>query len=188
MYFLLIPGDRDTYPTLELVTDYSNNFWVRGEPFQEDVPILEFQFDPAEREMTWLDFLRPAANIPLVSPRLREALVTAGIDNIDYYPAEIHAVGSNEIHHYFAANVIGVLEAVNRGQSEFDAFSDSDLLISNFYALSIDEAKPKGARLFRLAESRRIIIADQQIRDTVTAGAFTGIEFIEPESWDCFAA
>ncbi|SRR6266496_6667896 len=185
MLYLLLPQD-DLYPVIELVTPIDNLFWATGERFRLNVERLDFEFDP-EGLMTWADYIRPAPNIPLVSDKLRETWSAVGVDNIDYYTARVMNRSTGETRPYHAANVIGLLPAVDRAQSAFQPLDDHDFLIEDFERLVVDEKRVQGQLAFRLAEHSAVLLVDQRLKDISEREGLTGLQFVRPEDWDGFA-
>jgi hypothetical protein len=172
------------YPLLRLVTPLAKPFWATGRKIPPSVPLLDFEFE-VDGASQWLDFLKATA-IPLFSPRMRATLQGCGVDNIDYYPARVHNLKTDEIRDYHAANVIGRVECVDRKQSKFQPVADSRISISSFESLVLDEQKIRGLKLFRSAEYGLLLLIDESVKERLEAEGLSGLMFIKPLDWDGF--
>lgn len=184
MPFLVFPQD-ELYPTVELTTPIEELSWVRGRPLDETIPELVFELD-GKRSFVWPDFIRPGPNIPLVSPKLRAALERSGVDNIEYFPARVVDRSTREQRPYFGANIIGLVRALDREQSEFMPYDDNPDVALTIDRLVVDTTQFDGMRLFRLAEFDLLIVVDDALKAELEQQAVTGIDFVAPEDWDGF--
>jgi uncharacterized protein DUF1629 len=109
------------------------------------------------------------------SPRLRAALVSAGVDNIDYYPARlVHPSLGAVSDDYLLVNVLGLVRAVGEAKSMTAAF------VKQF---TIDEHRAGDLRLFRLEESPTLIVIDSAVKAEIEKTNLDGV-FIQPtQAW-----
>lgn len=184
MAFLMFSAG-ELYPLVELTTPIEELSWVRGRPLDMTIPELGFAMD-AGRSFAWPDFIRPGPNIPLFSPRLREALDAGGVDNIEYFPARVLNRSTGEQRPYFAANVIGLLRAMDRDQSQFMPYEDNPDVALTIDRLVIDDSRFDGLRLFRLAEFDLLIVVQDALKERLEQLALVGVDFVVPEDWDGF--
>ena len=121
--------------------------------------------------------------IPLISERLHKAFLDAGIANIDTYSADLVDV-KTDTHYsgYVAFNLIGTIAAADLGKSRHQSH-DGPLISVDFDSLSIDEAKTRGALMFRLAESTNAILVHESVAAFLKDQGFTSLEFLAPEEW-----
>jgi len=180
----LLFADRSLYPSVVLRTPIRTLSWVTGAPLREQLPpTLVFEVEGG-KGFAWPDFVRPAANIPLVSPRMRQALGQAGASNVDYHPAELVEVTSGARRPYAAGNVLGLVSAMDRERSTFEPFEEGSPLVSSIERLVLDEARCAAARIFRLAEFDLLVVVDDAVARAL-AGV-TGVALMAPEEWDGF--
>lgn len=185
MHYILLSA-RELYPSVALETDYDNLSWVRGSKFTTPVPPLEFRIGSAE-PFTWCDYVRPAPNIPLFSPRLCELLKDAGVDNVEYFDATITHEPTGESRSYYAANVLGNVLAMDWNKSEYEPLEGSDTRVEEIDQLVLDEEKLKDFRLCRLAEFDLLLLADESIRSRAEKEEAVGVRFAPPGEWDGFS-
>ena len=123
------------------------------------------------------------SGIAIMSRRLAKALQDTGIDNIDFYEAEIHDLKSgNVIKSHLAFNLIGAIAAADLSQSKYQAL-DGPLISVDFDSLTIDEGKTRGARMFRLAESVNGVAVHESVKDAIEAAGIDTLTFAPPDQW-----
>lgn len=155
--------------------------WITGRRFAEP-PKLPFRLSIEPGEDGVLPELTDVP-IPLMTPRLAAALGQAGVANIDFYPTEIHNLETGAIlRDLLAFNLIGLVAAADLEKSLYAA-PDGLLLSVDFDSLVIDEAKTRGALLFRLAESVNGIVVHETIKNAIEATGIDTLTFMPPEEW-----
>lgn len=162
--------------------------WMLGarfEPDQEPPNPLRMRFNPDTSGSVLLDLYQ--SPVVLMSKRLVTTLQSAGVDNLDLYPATILDEETNTLHEsHVAVNIIGTVSAADVAQSELDPRVPERELTAAFDKLVIDEAKARGQLLFRLAERVGAIVVHERVKDTVDEAKFQTIGFMEPEDWMSF--
>jgi hypothetical protein len=122
--------------------------------------------------------------LPLMSSRLKEALTNAGVDNVDFYPAEIADLKSGTVIKDFVAfNIVGKISAADLAKTQFSPGSDARMISADIDSLSVDEARGGGALLFRLAESVNAIVVHERVQKSVESAGIDGVAFVEPSEW-----
>jgi hypothetical protein len=116
---------------------------------------------------------------PIGSHRLREALTSAGADNVDYYPAAIEASPPRDFGHYYALNVIGRISCMDMGQSKFTTYEDRVARVQN---LILDEDSIQGARIFRIHEVPELIIVSDRVAEAIRA--LSGVALRPAQGWN----
>lgn len=98
---------------------------------------------------------RPFLGVPpIVRDDLLAVLRGAGVDNLDVYDAVLRSRdGAVRIAGYKAFNLIGLVDAVDRGQ---------------------------GRRMFRLAEDTSAILVHRSVRDAIEAAGIGPLRFVAP--------
>jgi hypothetical protein len=99
--------------------------------------------------------------LPLASPRLRALLEAERIDNVQYRPVALTDRGRRLTADYWLMNVLGLVEAVDRGRSEAEPYLGGPGLVLGRFTL--DAQRVDGTRLFRLAEAPHLLIADEDL-------------------------
>jgi hypothetical protein len=185
VHYLLFSA-RETYSTIGIRTELDEYEWVSGARLQSPPAQLDFDCDePAAFQ--WPDFLRPNCAIPLYSDAMREVLARAGVTNIEYVPATVTNLATGESRRYHAANIIGMIPAMDRLQSEFDPMERSPVVVRSVDRLVIDEAACAGQLMFRLAEYDLLVVIDEPVAQALLGGTLAGVRVMDPADWDGFA-
>lgn len=147
-----------------------------GGPIDEPADPVRVTLSAWGREPS--DFLeRPCV---VVSDAMRRALERAGVDNVQYFRADVRMEFSDEIvENHWVANVIGAVSCLDVGSPGFDPRAVSDLA-RGFW---VDPLKACGFELFRLAEDRRLIVIGDRVEGTLRAAQLRGIVFQDTESY-----
>ena len=129
-----------------------------------------------------LDYFSCADLTVFMSNKMRQCLEENGVDNIDYYNVEITYVATGEQVDCFAANVIGMLQAVDEAASDCQYLSAGHLLTVDKRVLN--KEKLEGLKFVRFYEFATLLIVAEHIKEALEAAGVTGIYFVEPEEWD----
>ncbi|HQQ79330.1 MAG TPA: hypothetical protein PLB01_18420 [Thermoanaerobaculia bacterium] len=161
--------------------------WSFGTRIERDLPKpLRFTLerlksnagDQGPEMPEWLQ----GCEIPLFRDDLVEALRASGVDNIDFYETLVEDPDSGKTYsNYKAANIIGLVAAADMSRSEATVHPGGPVVDVDFEHLVLDEARARGALIFRLAESTGAILVHEQLRDRLLAAGFHTLDFIEPE-------
>ncbi|NTV95171.1 MAG: hypothetical protein HGA75_07095 [Thiobacillus sp.] len=184
MHYLLFSA-RETYPSIVLTTPLDTLEWVTGSRFAQAPPALNYEFE-ADADFAWPDYLRPNSVIPLFSPLMREVLEQTGVSNIDYYPACVTNLTTKESRIYNAANIIGILPAMDREKSQFDPARRHPVVVRSIDRLVIDEGACANIPLFRLAEYDLLVVIDERVAHQLGGASLRGVVVVVPEDWDGF--
>ncbi len=118
---------------------------------------------------------------PFVSDAMRRALDAAGVDNVEYFPAQVvRQYDEDEVlAHYWAANVVGAV-ACAAPPADATAAADADDARPSF---RVDPRRARGFGLFRLAEDRRLLIVSEAVADALRAAGLRGLVLQAPEAF-----
>jgi len=108
----------------------------------------------------------------LMSARLVEALKSAGVDNLQVFPAVLKDANTGaERKDFVVVNVVGLVAAADMKASESMALGGGQV----FTKLVVDDTKPHALLMFRLAESLMDVIVHDSIADVIRTGNFHGV-------------
>ena len=187
MYYMLkCHSPFETQPSLldynpDRLSDGFLRGWKTGKRFlQSPVEPISIQIDEGESGVL-LEYYD--ATVALMSTRLAKVLTDTGVSNIDFYKAEIHDLETGEMHRdRLAFNLIGAIAAADFAKSKFQA-DDGYLISVDFDSLAIDDAKTRGALMFRLAESVNGVVVHETVKAAIEAAGINTLTFIPPEEW-----
>jgi hypothetical protein len=121
--------------------------------------------------------------IPLMSARLAQALVAAGVSNLDLYAVRLVHEASGRCFDYRAFNVVGLVAAADLAHSEWTSLDGPPSIDGSFTSLVLDEAACGGRLLFRLAENVNALVVAASVRAHLLAAGFDTLRFREPRDW-----
>jgi hypothetical protein len=147
--------------------------WMAGERFEIQPP-QPVRVTRVERPSTVLAEMWQVP-VPLMTHRLHAALESAGVANLEVFPAEIVDAKTGTVNtDYVAFNIVGAIAAmVSRPPA------GSDLIVGP----QLDAAKIAGALLFRLAEAVNAIVVHESVRKAVEGAGIDTLTFLEPQDW-----
>lgn len=175
------------------------------EPDDPDEPeIASFSYEPDDEDRSWFDGLRfespppqpvPVTTeggvlpdlsevpLPMLSQRLAQALIEAGVDNLDFYPVQIRDESDGQVDaSHLAFNLIGLVAAADLAASTYDS-PEGPLISVDFDSLVIDEKKARGGLMFRLAECVTCIVVHESVRKFVETTGINTLDFIDPTDY-----
>jgi hypothetical protein len=120
----------------------------------------------------------------LVSARFRQSFETAGIDNIQYIPAEIRDIVKNVIHEgYFVANIIGVVDCIDMKKSKLIMLPAMPDKIEDIEELHLDESRAMGLLMFRLGRRMTLIAVAERAKRQIEETGLVGVGFVPAEGY-----
>jgi hypothetical protein len=179
-YFVMACDAVSPATTVRLRTDWLGMPWISGAIIREsDVPntvVYEVDADYPGELLAMYD-----KAIPIMRNDLLETLRSAGVDNLQTFPAVVTEPGGKQRNDYKAVNIVGLVAAADAERSTFMEPA-VDFLGADFESLVIDETQTGGALLFRLAEAPNAIVAHRSVRARVE-GTIRGMSFYGPGQW-----
>lgn len=130
----------------------------------------------------WTDHLSVGGLPGLVfSRRLRCLLEAVPVSNLQYVPLQIAgAPDAVADAGYRIANVLGVVDCIDKDASDLEYFSDGEIEFINRLVLDEDRI-PRGLEIFRLAGRPTLVLVSQTFKDAVEGAGMTGFVFRRPE-------
>ncbi len=126
--------------------------------------------------------------IPIFSPRLKKNIEKITMKEIEFLPLKIIKPSGSIINSFYIANIVNVIEAVDKKKSEFDIFPNDFPnpnmrgKISFFKKLILNKKAIKNNNIFRLAEYKEKIIVSGKVKEVFVKNNYTGYKFSEVES------
>jgi hypothetical protein len=138
--------------------------WVGGVRWAASIPV-PFELT-MRRPGKLLDFYY--APLPVMRMDLYKALLHAGIDNMDVYPARITDPLTGDVWtDHMLVNVIGRVSAADGERSGSERLSNEFDAGEFFDNLVIDDQRTRGVHMFRLAENLSYWVASERVRDVM---------------------
>lgn len=118
----------------------------------------------------------------LFSQRLIELLERLGVDNIQYFNANVTYQNNLQKLAYKAANILGVVSALDMDASEVVLTSQGGVI--TIEKMVLDEARLQGHKIVRLFESVMNVIVHRSIKEAVEAEGLTGFMFVSDDKFE----
>lgn len=184
MYYILecFSSPEGPKARIEYRDDDPFRFWNAGEQL-DSVPELPIRARVVTDRQTMLAELWDTP-LPVMTKRLHETLVAAGVTNLDVYPVILtDSRSGEEITDYVAFNIVGAIAAADMQATRFAPGSTERMISADIDSLTIDPAKTRGALLFRLAEAVNAIVVHEKVKAAVEAAGIDTLTFMSPEDW-----
>lgn len=181
MYYVM---DFDTsFEKAALIMDnpdipgYPDLVFDKGVRIKGQLPVFDFIQDK-DCQGVLTDYLWTALRGLTVSERFKKTLDAAGVDNVDYYPVRVVNEVTGEVRSdYYVANVVGLIDCLDREKSGIISDPDVPGLITDIERIILKEDKAKGTLFFRLKNVSGVVIAHPRVKDAVTKAKLTGVKF-----------
>jgi len=120
----------------------------------------------------------------VISEKFRKTLDGAGVDNIQYVPAEIvDTVAKKTYAGYFVANIIGVVDCIDMARSQLTMRAALPDKIRDINELHIDEKRAAEQPVFRLARKSSIILVNEGVKKAIDKAKLKGPGLAEAEGY-----
>ena len=167
---------------VDVVTDIEDAPWQTGALVKNPSDVIVYKTHSTRRGNLKAMY---GLSVPIIRQDLLQALLDAGVDNLQLFDAVVRdPVTGAEHTNYRAFNVVGVVMAADMGKSELmheDTLTGVD---RDFAHLVLDEGRIRsGLLLFRLAEATNAIVVHEKIKDMIEARNIEGMVFYEPGEW-----
>ena len=151
MYYILecYGPDEEDRRSLASIPSIEGINWSLGRQFEKPIPNpFEVVLDAESSGLMMPMFKR---KVLLFSDDMLKALASAGVDNLELYPALLtDPTSGKKWTNYKAVNIIGLVACADMDKSEWEAPSGSAIIDVDFDSLAIDESKTRGLLMFRL--------------------------------------
>lgn len=187
-YYVMV--GESVYPAASVAKTHREHLprptWINGQYIDFEVPqpiVYDLKIDEYDT-IPNVKVLGDAQPIPYIHNSLMEALLAAGVDNIQYYDAVIRDLKRNIDHTDFKAfNVVGLVSAADMSASTMMGTSNSTMIDTDFDRLVLDEEKCAGKLLFRLAENITAIVVSEAVKNEVEKRGIKGVMFYPSGEW-----
>ncbi|TEW43763.1 imm11 family protein [Psychromonas algicola] len=173
----------------------NNNFklagirlWKTGKPIavskKDNIPNpVTIDFDVYQGYNGELPHIRDLG-ITMMSQTLVDILISAGVDNLELFPAILKNNQTGQTLPYQIFNVIGLVSAMDLQASDYETYKNTapkgDTII---HQLVLDESRIQDVLLFRLAENVSTLLVHECIKNKIEEAGLQGVKFIRPEEY-----
>lgn len=118
----------------------------------------------------------------LFSQKLIDLLGRLGVDNIQYFNANVTYQCNPQELAYKAANILGVISALDMDTSEVVLSRKGSVIAIE--KMVLDEARLQGHKMVRLFESVMHVIVHKTVKEAIEAEGFTGFMFVSDDKFN----
>lgn len=116
-------------------------------------------------------------NMCLMSEVMASTLFTAGVDNLDCYPATLFDRVNQRRFDYHAVNILGLVKAADLDRSDWSSFDADARMDTHFAQLRVDPGKASALAIFRLAEDTGTIVVVERVKQALEARGLGTLTF-----------
>lgn len=184
-FFMVGEGEHPVHPVSK-APRLPGGPWYHGQKLRISVPSqLDYILDPDFGDDSKIKAMYGNKSIPVMHNKLVKVLLSAGVNNLELFPARLINQNTDAIYeNYQAFNIIGLIAAADLESSTLmNPEVEPTILDTDFESLVIDKEKTHGFHLFRLAESCNAICVSEQVKRAVEGSGIPGIVFYGPGEW-----
>ncbi|MDI7228575.1 imm11 family protein [Leptospira santarosai] len=154
-----------------------------GHKIKVRLPVVEFVRHKKNRGKI-LDCVPTDLPAMVISTRFKQALVDAGVGNIDYFPVTISdEIKEKKYEGYFIANIVGRVSCLARKQSVYTRMPGIPNGILSIDKIHLDRKKIPNLKIFRLDEVQYIIVIDEEVKRYLETAKITGVEILPVDGY-----
>lgn len=150
---------------------------------QEDIfdVILQVEDSADDPQAFQLGDIYSTPDITLYSEAFIKLLENHGVDNIEYFDAEVTYEPSGSKPKYKVANIIGKISCVDEDKSKLRRGKTGLLL--GFDSIVFDISNIHGQKIFRLAEDETLVVVHSSIKIAVEKAGLKDFLFVSDKEW-----
>lgn len=118
----------------------------------------------------------------MFSQRFIDILNSLGVDNVQYFDADVTYEPTGEKCPYKVANIVGIVSGLDMDESEVIMSGKGNVL--DIEVMSLDEEKLKGQKVVRLQEDIMLMIVHRTIKEAVEEAGLTGFLFLADDEYE----
>ncbi|MBL8025521.1 MAG: hypothetical protein JNL74_03875 [Fibrobacteres bacterium] len=120
----------------------------------------------------------------LMTRRLHEAFVEAGVSNLDTYSAIIRHPSRNfETSDYVVCNLVGIVATANLKNLFVNGSSTHGINDIDINPIVIDDESVGELLMFRLKENSSAVVVHESVKAALLSKGFSMLTFVSPEEW-----
>lgn len=167
----------DTPPQIE---QYGWEF-DNGQLVTDPIPVIAVPITPHPEEVLTDNIPAYGCSGLLINERVKGVFDSIGIQNIQYFPAELIINGQpNVAHDYWIANIIGSIDCIDKSASSLSFDPDGDIEFIESLALKDPH---KYGHIFRLSEYLPVIVISDALKTRLETAGISGFMIYKPDEF-----
>lgn len=175
-YYLLhrMPGDHDVFIEKYNVEKTLSKSYSEGIPLKLNKPIELFY---ERKELLKTDFISGIHSFPIVSERFKELLLNEKIKYIEFHPAQLICVESQETDNtYWFLNILHNVNCFDWENSQYKIFPGTKDIIIEVKKLVVKPEQLEKRDLARIAEIKSLIVLSARLQNRIISAEISGID------------
>jgi len=183
-YFFMIATSPAFGPTVEVInapsvrTTKGKRIGDLDESFR--IELVVDRSAPVDGEYPPRD-IHESAKFTFFSRRFIDALSSLGVDNIEYFEADVLDTFTDQKLDYCAVNILGKINAVDKDNSDLIMVGGNMIDVEK---MVLDESKIQEHKIFMLGEFPMLIVVHKSIKEIVEKQGFTGFMFFSEAEYE----
>lgn len=127
------------------------------------------------------DIHKPSRSL-MFSQRFIDILNSLGVNNIQYFDADVKYAPTGEKLAYKVSNIVGIVSGLDMDQSEVILSARGNVL--QIEKMCLDEEKLKDHKICRLQEDIMLAVVHKSIKEAVEGAGLTGFLFVADDEYE----
>ena len=146
-----------------------------------DLPEIKFYYSSKVSKLKTAYLLNHRIDWPIVHQTVKEEFENQSIQSkIQYIPITLVDIDTDdEIHEYYAMNILNHIEAIDLDNSEHDYDEEFNVYWFMPRRIYLDELICKGHDIFRPSKDTGYVYVSQKVKDLIEKHEWTGFKFRE---------
>lgn len=143
-----------------------------------DLPEIKFYYSSKVSKLKTAYLLSHRDDWPIIHQIVKDEFDVQGITNIQYIPITLVDIDTEEeIHEYYAMNILNHIEAIDLEKSEYDYDAEFDKYWFMPRSIYLDPSICEGHDIFRASKDPMSLYVSQKIKNIITVNNWTGFSF-----------
>jgi hypothetical protein len=151
--------------------------WFMGRLMDETERPFDLKLHPVEPPEKYPDYFE-LMRVTIVSQKFKDALASAGVDNVEFFPVSIVDPSNKAIGAHYAMNIAGRIACMDKARSKFTTWEGQ---VARIRSLALDESAIKGCKIFRLHENQTVPLLHEDVANTIRT--LQGVLLKPAEGW-----
>ena len=184
-FYIMLADPPWAGPTAKIITGpdimVNDGVFIGGVQKSYDIKLVVDKQAKDPSEFPACDIHGPSRTL-LFSQRFINALNSLGVDNIQYFDADVVYAPTGEKLAYKVANIIGIVSGLDMARSDVTMNNQGNVL--GIEEMALDEEKLKNHKICRLQEDIMLIVVHRSIKDAVEEAGMTGFMFVADDEYE----
>ena len=142
-----------------------------------DLPEIKFYYSSKMSSLK-NEYLLNDYRWPIIHKKVMEEFQNQQVSNVQYIPITLSDIDTDEeIHEYYAMNILNSIEAIDLEKSEYDYDEEFNVYWFLPHSIYLNPSICEGHDIFRASKSSTYVYVSQKIKDIIEANNWIGFSF-----------